>query len=126
VPAALKTVNTCSVPDRSRTHAWYKDYLALSLVPALQTYVNGPNSTADNTEIKGVVDRFMTQERDQFQHVTPDANGNAFSTDINSVNSGTTQANGDFFLSIDAHTPGVRERTYLMFNVGETVTVRPN
>ena len=31
---------------------------------------------------------------------------------------------GDFYISIDGHTPGVRERMFLNVNVGETVSVR--
>jgi hypothetical protein len=33
-------------------------------------------------------------------------------------------ANGDFYVAIDGHTPGVRERLILQVNVGETVSVR--
>jgi hypothetical protein len=97
---------------------WYKDYLGLSIVPALDTYVNGPNSRDQNLDIKGVVDRFMESEKKQFRHVED------FSTDIDSVNSQSTLANGDFFLALDAKTPGVRERIFLLINAGETVAVR--
>lgn len=107
---------------------WYKDYLALSLVPQLGPYVNGPNDAEENNEIKGVVIRFMKEE-ERLKHVvtSKDQSGKpiaAFSVDIDSVNSATSLANGDFNIQIDAKTPGVRERTFLLFNVGETVTVR--
>lgn len=108
---------------------WYKDYLALNIVPALGPWTNGPNGPDDGADMKAIVATFM-QEEARLKHVVPSKDKTTgqplppFTVDIESVNSQSTLDNGDFFIAVDAKTPGVRERTFLLLNVGETVTVR--
>lgn len=106
---------------------WYRDYVALSLITPLGNYVNGPNDPQEDLEIKSKIEGFFDVERAARRVVaSKDDQGvlrPAFFVDIESLNSATTRANGDFFVKIEARTPGVRERTFLVFNIGETVSV---
>jgi hypothetical protein len=107
---------------------WYRIYLVTALASQLDPYTNGPNDLASGLEIQNIVNAFLDGEVTA-KHLTPSKapDGSllpAYSTDIESVNSGATLANGDFYIAIDGHTPGVRERTILLLNVGETVSVR--
>lgn len=108
---------------------WYRIYLVTALAPQLDPYVNGPNDLDTGLEIQALVNAFLDGEV-KLKHLTTslDTDGVTvlppYSTDINGVNSGASMANGDFYVSIDGHTPGVRERLFLQLNVGETVSVR--
>jgi hypothetical protein len=93
-------------------------------------YVDGANDSEENNTIKGVVIQFMKEE-ERLRHVVkkPDpANPSrklpAFSVDIDSVNTFASLSNGDFFIAIDGAFPGVRERIYLLNNIGSNVAVR--
>jgi phage tail sheath protein FI len=85
-------------------------------VPALGPYVNGPNGRAQNLEIKAIVDNFLEDEL-RLGHLEE------FSTDIDSVNSKDSLGAGDFFILVEARTPGVRERIFILLRVGETVVI---
>lgn len=107
---------------------WYRIYVELSLTPQLDPYTNGPNDFDSLREIQGLINNFFEGEV-KLKHVVPgkDAQGNpfpAYATDIDSVNSSADMANGNAFISINAHTPGVRERLFLLTNIGETVNVQ--
>jgi hypothetical protein len=93
------------------------DYLAKSLVPALASYVNGPNVADKNREIKLVIDGFLGREVDK-GHITD------FSTDIGpGVNSVASIASGQFAVAIAATSPSPREKIFLLMQVGPTVVV---
>lgn len=99
-----------------------KDYFARALVDGLQSYVNGSNWRGKHLEIKALVDAFLAGE-------SPDGRPNdprvtAFATSIDSVNTAVSIAAGNFSLLIDGTTPSVMEKLGLLFNIGETVTVR--
>jgi hypothetical protein len=108
---------------------WYRIYLVTALAPQLDPYVNGPNDLDSGQEIQGVVNAWLEGEV-SLRHLTTSLADDGvttlppYSTDIYGVNTGSTMANGDFYVSIDGHTPGVRERLLLLVNVGETVSVR--
>jgi hypothetical protein len=95
-----------------------KDYLALSILPALDPFVNGPNVASDNAKIKAAVDIFLEEQVRGGRLISA-------STDT-SQNSAATMGAGDFYLSIDGKSPAARERIFLMVNVGPTVSVRTN
>lgn len=126
-----RTVNNATGSTISwECEVWYNDYLAMTLIPGLGFAVNGGNDVDENNTIKGMVIRFMKEE-ERLKHVIkkPDPNNPsvklpAFSVDIDSVNNATTLSNGDFFIQIDGGFPGVRERIYLLQNVGTNVAVR--
>lgn len=126
-----RTVNNSTGATISwECEVWYNDYLAMTLIPGLGPFVNGGNDVDENTTIKAMVVRFMKEE-ERLKHVIkkPDPNNPsvklpAFSVDIDSVNNATTLANGDFYIQIDGGFPGVRERIYLLQNVGTNVAVR--
>jgi len=108
---------------------WYRIYLVTALAPQLDPYVNGPNDLATGQEIQAIINAWLEGEV-ALKHLSTSLGPDGvtilppYSTDIFGVNTGTSMANGDFYISIDGHTPGVRERLILMLNVGETVSVR--
>lgn len=108
---------------------WYRIYLLRVLAPQLDAYTNGPNDLTSGLEIQTIVNAWLAGEASA-GHLTQtyDTDGitllPAFSTDILGVNSAATLANGEFYIQIDGHHPGVREKIFLLLNVGETVSVR--
>lgn len=99
-----------------------KDFLARSIRTNIQGFVNGINWRGRQTQIKGLVDAFLTRQGPTVRRDEPRVI--AHSTDINSVNTPAGVALGNFNLALDAQTPSVMEKIGLLFNVGETVTVR--
>lgn len=99
-----------------------KDFFARALVTNLQSYVNGSNWRGRHLEVKALVDAFFAGESPEGRPNDPRVV--TFATNIDSVNTSGTIAAGNFSLGIDARTPSVMEKIGLLFNVGETVTVR--
>ena len=130
-PWQLLHGRTCNLTSgyQYEVTTWYRLYLVICLAPQLDPYVNGPNDLDSALEIQGVVNAWLEGEV-ALKHLSSSLDSDgvtrlpAFSTDINGVNTGATMALGDFYISIDGHTPGVRERMFLNVNVGETVSVR--
>lgn len=99
-----------------------KDFLARSIRSTVQSYVNNINWRGKQTQIKALVDNFLNRQGPAVRKDEPRII--AYSTDINSVNTPESIALGGFNLALDAQTPSVMEKIGLMFNVGETVSVR--
>lgn len=100
-----------------------EDFLALSMMPALEPYVNGPNLVEENNDVRGLVNVFLEAEVRDGKLVKGPNNEPAFSTDI-SMNTATTMGQGVFTLALDGRSPAPREKIFVLFNVGPTVTVR--
>ena len=83
---------------------------------------SGINWRGQQVKIKALVDAFMVRQGPTVRRDEPRVI--AHSTDINSVNTPAGTALGNFNLALDAQTPTVMEKIGLLFNVGETVTVR--
>lgn len=98
-----------------------KDFLARSMRQGLQSFVNGSNWRGKHLEIKGIVDTFLLGQSPKTRKDDPRVV--AHSTSIGGNTAGSIAAGG-FNLAIDAQTPSVMEKIGLIFNVGETVTVR--
>ena len=96
------------------------DYLALSLLGGLQSYVNGPNVLENQQTMRLLVEDFMNREMP-----SPAGKGRitAFSVDIVTPNTPASIANGDFSIAVSATTPSPMERIFLLINSGPTVTI---
>ena len=99
-----------------------KDFLARSIRTSIQGFVNGINWRGQQVKVKALVDAFMVRQGPTVRRDEPRAI--ASSTDITSVNTPASVSLGNFNLALDAQTPTVMEKIGLLFNVGETVTVR--
>lgn len=115
---------TSSLTDGRRfvTTRRLKDFLARSIRTNIQGFVNGINWRGQQVKVKGLVDAFLTRQGPSVRRDEPRVV--AYSTDINSVNTPASVAAGNFNLALDATTPSVMEKIGLLFNVGETVSVR--
>jgi hypothetical protein len=111
-----RNLNT-SAAKRYATRRRYADYLALSLVEATPSFVNGPNAESENKDIKGIVDAFLNRKRLQGWHA-------AHATDIASVNNATTLGLGQFFCRVEVTTHAPREKILFLMNVGPTVEIQ--
>lgn len=99
-----------------------KDFLARSLRSGLRSFTNGINWRGRQLEMKGIVDEFINR---QAPGVRPDEpRVVAWRTDIDSVNTSASVAQGRFNILLEGQTPSVMEKIGLVFNVGESVTVR--
>jgi len=99
-----------------------KDFLARSIRTNIQGFVNGINWRGQHIKIKALVDAFMVRQGPTVRRDEPRVV--ASSTDIVGANTPASVALGNFNVALDAQTPTVMEKIGLLFNVGETVTVR--
>lgn len=95
-----------------------KDFLALSILPALDPFVNGPNVASENLAIKAAVDQFLADQVRKGRLI-------AAVTDT-SLNTAASMALGQFYLSVNGTSPAAREKIFLMVNVGPSVVVNTN
>jgi hypothetical protein len=93
-----------------------RNHLALSLVPGLRSYTNGPNTSEGLREMKAIVDTFLSGQIRKGRLT-------AASTDV-SMNTAASMALGQASIGIDGTSPAAREKIFLLVNVGPTVTVR--
>lgn len=93
------------------------DFLAVSILRNIPSFVNGPNVSEQQRLLKSQVDTFLSSQVKAGVLVS-------FSTDILTVNDSASIAAGGFAIGIDAKTPSIMERILLLLNAGETVTVR--
>jgi hypothetical protein len=99
-----------------------KDFFALSIQPAMDPFVNGPNLASENLSIKAMADNFFADQERKGRIQSPIDGVRQWSTSV-TANTAATMGQGDFFLDLTAVTPVDRERIIMRFNIGPTVTV---
>lgn len=96
-----------------------KDYFALSVIPALDPWVNGPNVADDNAAIQTALDNFAQTQVGKKRLLS-------YTIDTATPNNTTTQAAGDFYINLVGRSPAARERILLQMQIGPTVVVSTN
>lgn len=99
-----------------------KDFFALSIQPAWDTFVNGPNLASDNLTIKAVSDAFFSDQEKKGRIASPDKGVRQWVTSI-TENTTSTMGQGKFFLDLTAVNPVDREKMFMRMLIGPTVTV---
>lgn len=99
------------------------DYLARSLVAGSDSFVNGPNVTDQQRQLKMAVDSFMGRVG-RLGYLATDASGvPLFSVDIKGVNNSVSIGLGQFSIAINATSPAPMEKIFLLMNVNPFVVV---
>ncbi len=118
-----RTTNVTVVGKRFAVTRRIKDYLAKALRNALVTYVNGPNTLNRWREIKIATDDFLGREVSKGRIAAGVGSSIAFLSDIKTGNTSSSQAAGQFYLTISGTTPAPMEDLFINLNVGPTVVV---
>lgn len=117
-----RNANATNPARRYVTRGRTEDYLALSIQPALRAYTNGPITQLRVIEQVTLVNNFLSG-------LTKPAPGedapilNGYSINTADVNNSTTLAAGQLFIGIAAQNPAPQEQTFLLLQVGPTVSV---
>jgi len=96
-----------------------KDFFGLSIQPAMDPFVNGPNLASENLSLKAMADNFF-QDQERKGRIQSPVNGvRQWNTSV-AANDTNTLGAGDFFLDVTAITPAPRERIFLRYSVGSS------
>lgn len=99
-----------------------KDFFALSIQPALDPFVNGPNLASENLSIKAAADNFFARQEAQGRIASAVNGVRQWKTSV-SANDATSMGQGKFYLDFEATTPVDREKIFMRMRVGPSVVV---
>lgn len=102
------------------------DYLARSLVAGSDAFVNAPNVTDQQRKLAAAIDDFIGRAGRQGYLATDSGGVPIYSVDRISPNSPTTVGLGEFFVAINAQSPSVMEKVFLLMGINPfTVVTTP-